>query len=245
MGEGTVYKVRADGSDWRSIVSFDYGNPNHRGYEPRAALVSDGVGFLWGTTNRGGANDSGTIFKVRASDGELTRTTNGTTPQAISAALSGLIAGRTYYYRVVGVNAENAQPQRGIIRSFTLPGTTPREAWRQAYFGTTANAGAAADLADPDRDGIVNLLEFALGLHPNQSSVGFLPKGAVSSGDFMLAVIQSPGVSGIIYGGEWSATLQPGSWVPIPDTGTPPQHTFRAPIGANGKGFLRLKVTAQ
>jgi uncharacterized repeat protein (TIGR03803 family) len=35
-------------------------------------LVSDGVDFLWGTTNRGGANGNGTIFKVSASTGLLT-----------------------------------------------------------------------------------------------------------------------------------------------------------------------------
>jgi uncharacterized repeat protein (TIGR03803 family) len=72
-GAGTVYKVRADGSEWRLIVSLDQNNPNHKGFEPRAALVNDGVGFLWGTTNRGGENESGTIFKVRASDGELVK----------------------------------------------------------------------------------------------------------------------------------------------------------------------------
>jgi phosphodiesterase/alkaline phosphatase D-like protein len=48
-------------------------------------------------------------------------TTNGTSPESVSAVLSGLTAGMTYYYRIVGANAENEQPQRGGVRSFTLP----------------------------------------------------------------------------------------------------------------------------
>jgi carboxypeptidase D len=38
--------------------------------------------------------------------------------------------------------------------------------WRALYFGTTGNSGPAADGADPDGDGIPNLLEYALGLDP-------------------------------------------------------------------------------
>ena len=39
---------------------------------------------------------------------------------------------------------------------------TALETWRQTYFGTTENTGDAADLADSDKDGVVNLLEFAV-----------------------------------------------------------------------------------
>jgi hypothetical protein len=39
-------------------------------------------------------------------------------------------------------------------------------AWRQFYFGTSASEGSAADFADPDGDGMVNLVEFALGGNP-------------------------------------------------------------------------------
>src|ERR1019366_6293612 len=38
--------------------------------------------------------------------------------------------------------------------------------WRAVYFGTTNNLGGAADNADPDGDGIPNLLEYAFGLAP-------------------------------------------------------------------------------
>ena len=41
------------------------------------------------------------------------------------------------------------------------------EAWKLAHFGTNANNSQASDLADPDNDGIPNLMEFALGSDPN------------------------------------------------------------------------------
>jgi hypothetical protein len=46
----------------------------------------------------------------------------------------------------------------------TLPASalTPIESWRQQNFQSTDNAGSAADTADPDGGGIVNLLEYGL-----------------------------------------------------------------------------------
>jgi hypothetical protein len=43
------------------------------------------------------------------------------------------------------------------------------EQWRARYFATTANAGDAASDADPDGDGLPNLLEYAFGLDPTQA----------------------------------------------------------------------------
>lgn len=45
-------------------------------------------------------------------------------------------------------------------------GLTPIQAWRVAYFGSPDNAGDAADGADPDHDGKVNLLEYQMNTHP-------------------------------------------------------------------------------
>ena len=46
------------------------------------------------------------------------------------------------------------------------------EQWRAVYFGTTNNSGRAADDADPDGDGIVNLLEYGFGLDPTDADAG-------------------------------------------------------------------------
>ena len=53
---------------------------------------------------------------------------------------------------------------------------TPFNVWRLAEFGTNANNSAiSGDFADPDDDGIANLLEYALHLDPNVADVTGLP----------------------------------------------------------------------
>src|SRR6266511_1617144 len=39
---------------------------------------------------------------------------------------------------------------------------TALQTWRLQYFGVADNIGNAADLSDPDKDGLSNVLEFAL-----------------------------------------------------------------------------------
>jgi hypothetical protein len=43
-------------------------------------------------------------------------------------------------------------------------------------FGSDDSSGDAADLDDFDKDGLVNLVEFALDLNPKASDVGRFPK---------------------------------------------------------------------
>ena len=69
---GSIYKVRADGSDFQTVYSFREHGPAIHGAAPSAGLVDDGKGFLWGTTARGGESDNGTVFKINARSGELT-----------------------------------------------------------------------------------------------------------------------------------------------------------------------------
>src|SRR5262249_1145725 len=46
----------------------------------------------------------------------------------------------------------------------------PIATWRQTHFNTSANAGNAADNADPDHDGLLNIFEYAFNLDPNASN---------------------------------------------------------------------------
>lgn len=63
------------------------------------------------------------------------------------------------------VTADPALPLTVLPVSLTV--LDPIDAWRLNQFGTWTNAGLAADAADPDHDGLVNLIEYALGLNPN------------------------------------------------------------------------------
>jgi hypothetical protein len=67
-------------------------------------------------------------------------------------------------------------------RSFNLTVLNPAETWRQQNFSTTANAGNAADTADPDGDGLLNLLEYALGSNPKGESASAMPQVSAVGG---------------------------------------------------------------
>lgn len=70
----------------------------------------------------------------------------------------------------IGSNDADENPFEIALSGY---GLTVAEAWRLQYFSTTENTGDAADNANPDGDGMVNLLERAFGTNPtvNQSNV--------------------------------------------------------------------------
>lgn len=97
---------------------------------------------------------------------------------------------------------------------------------------------------DFEKDGIVNLVEFALGLNPKQNSAGLLPQAQRIGSNLVMTITQPAGVSGITYSAEWSPTMAPGTWLPVADTGTGNQHTFSVPMGTNKRMFMRFRVTS-
>ena len=100
-------------------------------------------------------------------------------------------------FKLGTVSADPAGRPASSYGVFTLQQTssainlvwTPRppiEQWRYTHFMTNANTGNAADLADIDKDGIVNLLEYALGGDPNVSSMVPLPQCNLIAGKLSL-----------------------------------------------------------
>jgi uncharacterized repeat protein (TIGR03803 family) len=70
-GDGTIFKVSPQGTI-TLLHSFGPDGTSH-GRNPFHGLVSDGAGYLWGTTASGGANDLGSIFKFHPASGKFTR----------------------------------------------------------------------------------------------------------------------------------------------------------------------------
>ncbi|MDZ4286979.1 MAG: choice-of-anchor tandem repeat GloVer-containing protein [Prosthecobacter sp.] len=69
-GRGTIYKMRADGSEWREVVSFNGTHGVPRGAGPRGmTLASDGS--IWGTTGGGGFRNQGTLYQLDSKGGGL------------------------------------------------------------------------------------------------------------------------------------------------------------------------------
>ena len=122
------------------------------------------------------------------------------------------------------------------------------DGWRKQHFGITSAVGNAADVADPDSDGVVNLLERAFGLDPNLPDAPRLPQPEwITGGSFTGYQMQyhlEPGAPGLEYTMEKSATLLPGSWQSADDVGQPLYRLYRLPRGP-GWEFMRWKITVQ
>ena len=131
----------------------------------------------------------------------------------------------------------------GLVESTTLVPTLVTD-FRQLYFATTSNTGIAADTADPDNDGLENIVEYAFGLNPVQPGASSqLPQPVHNGGNFGFSFVQPPNVTGVIYGAKCSVNMV--DWVPVPDTGSGGAHVFSVPFDANRRMFLFLVVTPQ
>lgn len=119
------------------------------------------------------------------------------------------------------------------------------EGWRQAHFDSGDNSGDGADINDFDHDGIPNLVEYAFGFDPEESSCGLLPAARKSASDYYFSFTPPAGITDVVYGAEWSTSFLPDSWTPISDSGVSPQRLFSVPIENKQKLFLRLRVTGQ
>jgi uncharacterized repeat protein (TIGR03803 family) len=78
--------------------------------------------------------------------------------------------------------------------TLTLTGTTftPAEQWKNQFFGENANPADTADDADPDHDGVVNLLERAFNLSPLQPGAFNVTSGSGTTGLPLVGTTQGP-----------------------------------------------------
>lgn len=120
---------------------------------------------------------------------------------------------------------------------------TGLQAWRYSHFATLEETGAAANSADPDRDGLENLVEFAFHLNPNTPDAAALPRWERDDDYFVMSVTTPPVATGISYIPEYSTSMSPGSWQPGITAGTAPDYVFAVPATAP-RLYLRVRITA-
>lgn len=130
----------------------------------------------------------------------------------------------------------------------TLTGTgmSALDSWRQTNFGSLLDAGNSANTADPDHDGIPNLLEYAFGSNPLQSGGSLIPKPQFNGSTIVFSFNEPSGVSGASYAAEWSRTLDAASWSTsgFNDSGSGGTHVFTLSVNpADGPMFVRIRVS--
>jgi uncharacterized repeat protein (TIGR03803 family) len=109
-GCGTVFKLtpNADGS-WTERVLHSFSGAD--GNNPRASLIFDTAGTLYGTTIGGGSNDRGTVFK-------LTSNTDGTWTESVVYSFTGGADGCAPWANLIfdaGGNLYGTTTRGGII----------------------------------------------------------------------------------------------------------------------------------
>ncbi|MGJ8650175.1 MAG: discoidin domain-containing protein [Opitutaceae bacterium] len=115
-------------------------------------------------------------FHIEVSDDETNWTAITATQQSsgLTTALEPVDVPDTLARYVQIVGHGNESNTWNSITEVEIWGTTPlsNEVWRQQYFGDYINTGDGADMANPDSDSLVNMLEFAFGTDPMVSDAG-------------------------------------------------------------------------
>jgi hypothetical protein len=159
--------------------------------------------------------------------------------------------------------ARPLRPNEFIVTSdsgtdWTQP-SSPRLLWRQQHFGTLVGTGAAADEADPDDDGMSNLLEYAFGSNPlaptqpHVKSVRVSHDGNDYAGVSYVRPNGSATRAGIVYAGLRTTSLtSPWSSAGVvvhsvtPSAGEEMETVVlrsETPLAANQQEYLRVQVT--
>lgn len=125
---------------------------------------------------------------------------------------------------------------------------TPYQSWKAGYFtaGEISGTELSAPTSDPDGDGLQNLIEYALNLHPREPSLAGLPEVGEDVGNLTLTYLKDTSKPDISYQVEVSDSLS--GWDPVSDAlvstnGTIETRTAVVPISGTKK-FLRLKITS-
>lgn len=146
--------------------------------------------------------------------------------------------------------ANNDDNENPFDITLTGTGLTQSENWRRTYFGTTSNTGNAADSANPQGDGIVNLMKFATAMDPTKP--GVMP-GVISrvGGNLVFTYTRNKAAvsDGVTVTVEWSDSLAVESWSSTGvdetalDQGSTEFVSATVPAGTSGRRFVHLRVT--
>lgn len=241
----TLHAAGPPFSDFNTHVFVDTDNNNVTGYHPSGSsigselLIESGAGYdeRNGSFNAGSVSGlvwllspagAGTDFEVRIS-------------RQATYTGGGLVFTNATIRIVLQDNRGSMLLPSGVAYTFAVP--DPYETWRAQYFTPTelTNAAISGDSADPDADGIANLVEFAFNLNPRAVSQPSLPRGFVQnvSGQdyFHVQFTQRNPPAGVQYLLQTSTNLL--SWI------TSPASFTQVSTSDNGDGTSLLTLRLQ
>jgi hypothetical protein len=224
------------------------------GCAPAISANGTSNGIVWVTDNRSPAILA--AFNATNVTTEIYNSTNAaggrdTMPNGVKFANPTVANGKVY------AGAQYAVAVYGLL--------DPSLNWKTFHFGNNAsNAAISGDLVDPDGDGVLNLLEYALGSDPNTANPGATLSAVVTGGHFKVSFNRNASATDLTYEMESSTDLM--TWIPAttytsaagwvssgvasttegPPSALPPDQTVKATIDMGVPSasalFLRLKV---
>lgn len=150
------------------------------------------------------------------------------------------------YSTEVLIQSDDSRVTSRIIPVHLRVGNTPVEDWRQLNFQNIAGSGSAADLEDPDKDGKVNLLEYAFASSPLTSdSPSSVPTIIDGAGYLQVQFNRHQGRTDLRYHVEVTDDLQ-ATWTRIASSvhGAPTLALGAYSVSETGGGDIRT-VTVQ
>jgi uncharacterized repeat protein (TIGR03803 family) len=238
------YRLRAEnGAGTSTGADFAFTTKQAPTVTAVAQNITAGSATLAGTVNPHGVAstwqfDYGTTVSYGTSVPAVAGTTGtGTAPVAVSFPLTGLLPNTTYHFRLRASSANGATTGPDV--TFTTNNNVA--GWRQIHFGTMNNTGNAANLADPDKDGVLNVMEYGFGMNPNQYDRHLLPVPSYNGSSLIASFASPAGINDIVYGAEVSTNLD--DWSPLADGGAGLIHNFISPISPDDKSYMRVRVT--
>ena len=144
-----------------------------------------------------------------------------------------------------------AQAGLGVVKLkiYETSSPSPQEVWREHHFENPENTGLGADFADPDKDGLVNFMEYATRGNPNAPDrLEPLTRSEPSlSGVGTQVRFKRALDPSLTYTLEWSSTLEADDWEVIESFPGSANDTIISsqpdwPSEAAAPYFLRLRV---
>lgn len=197
-------------------------------------------------TSRSVALGASTTLSVTASGNALTYQwrkgeqpiSGNATATTAALVLSNVTLADAGDYDVVVTNSGGSATSSAA----TVTVLSAQQSWRQTHFGSTDNTGNAADAADPDGDGVANVLEYVLGSDPNAASAAALPTGALESSSFAFRYNRALSATDVTVTVQKSTDLVTWSTVATTvESSTASAETLLASVSATqSKEFFRL-----
>ena len=116
--EGTVYRIAPSGA---GTVLYSFGTKPNDGATPYAALVQGSDGNFYGTTNAGGSQGNGTVFKITPSGVETVLYSFGTNPNDGITPVAALVQGSDGNF--YGTTFAGGSQGHGMVFKITPSGT--------------------------------------------------------------------------------------------------------------------------